>query len=180
MALALTGTPGTGKSSVARHLPTAFRPAEVSELARAARAARNLADGAVEVDLGRLRAALAGRSSREPESVWVGHLAHLLPVRDCVVLRCHPLELYRRLERGGRGQRSERRENALCEATDVVLSEAVRLHRRIWEVDTTGRSPAQVARTVARIVRDRTGPGHGSIRWLEDPQVTEWLLAVSR
>ena len=112
--------------------------------------------------------------------VWVGHLAHLLPVRDVVVLRCHPVELLARLRAAHRGSERERREHTLAEATDVILLEATRLRRRIWEVDTTGRPVAEVAREVDRIVRDRTAPRHGHIDWLADPVVTDYLLPALR
>jgi adenylate kinase len=110
----------------------------------------------------------------------VGHLSHLLPIRDAVVLRCHPVELLARLRTARRGSASDRRENVVAETTDVVLLEALRRRRRVWEVDTTGRSVADVAREVDAIVRDRAGPHHGSVDWLADPLVTDYLLPALR
>ena len=68
----------------------------------------------------------------------------------------------------------------VAETTDVVLLEALRRRRRVWEVDTTGRSVADVAREVDAIVRDRAGPHHGSVDWLADPLVTDYLLPALR
>jgi adenylate kinase len=101
-------------------------------------------------------------------------------VRDVVVLRCHPVELLARLRTARRGTAADRTENVLAEATDVVLQEALRMRRRVWEVDTTGRSVAEVAREVDRIVRDRRGPRHGDVDWLADPLVTDYLLPALR
>jgi len=112
--------------------------------------------------------------------VLVGHLSHLLPVRDALVLRCHPVELLARLRKARRGSASDRRENVLAEATDVVLQEALGRRRRVWELDTTGRSVADVAREVDRILRDRDGPHHGAVDWLADPLVTDYLLPALR
>lgn len=174
-AVALTGTPGTGKSAVAAALGRRWRSVEVAELARRHHAARGR-PGHVEVDLARLRRRLRASSALADVDVVVGHLAHLLPIRDVVVLRCHPLELEDRLLRAHRGPAADRRENALAEATDVVLFETVRPGRRIWEVDTTGRSVASVAREVGRRLRSRGRSSYGNVDWLSDPNVTAHLL----
>jgi adenylate kinase len=173
--VALTGTPGTGKSATAAALGPRWRSVEVADLARrlgVSRATR----GGVEVDLERLRRKLLPASAHAEADVLVGHLAHLLPVRDVILLRCHPSELDRRLRHDRRGTASERRENVLAEATDVVLFECVAPHRRIWEVDTTGRSIPSVAREVRERLRTRGPSDYGRIDWLADPTVTAHLL----
>jgi len=174
-AVALTGTPGVGKSAVGRALRGEWSVVEVADLARATGTARRL-DRGTEVDLPRL--VVAVRSSRVLDSVdvIVGHLAHLLPVREAIVLRCHPLELRRRLDRARRGRRPERAENVVCEALDLVLLEASSAGRRIYEVDTTGRSVASVAREVDRWLRRRAPLRSGTVDWLADPRVTAHLL----
>lgn len=178
LAVALTGTPGTGKSSVARLLRSRIRAVEVRDLARGAGAAHGVGRS-VEVDLVRLRSWLRRHPPVSP-IVYVGHLSHLLPVRDVVLLRCHPEELARRLRSAHRGTPADRLENATAEATDVILLEAVRRHRRVWEVDTTGRSPTSVAREVRALVARRPEGRYGLVRWLEDPRVTEHLLRPPR
>ncbi|HYB79096.1 MAG TPA: AAA family ATPase [Thermoplasmata archaeon] len=172
--VALTGVPGTGKSSAAARLAPGLRSVEVGDLALAWRLARRSSSGAVSVDLGRLRQ----RFRRAPPDVdlVVGHLAHLLPLRDVVVLRCHPEVLLRRLRGARRGSRTDRQENYVAEALDLVLAEAIRPGRRVWEVDTTHRSPAEVGRIVRRFVRTRPPSRYGGVDWLADPRVTEHLL----
>ncbi len=173
--VALTGTPGTGKSTVARSLRDRHRAIEVSELALAVGAGRRRGRS-VEVDLDRLDARWADFLADSPVDLVVGHLSHLLPVREIVVLRCHPLELERRLRRARRGTAIDRRENVVAEATDVVLLEAVRPGRRVWEIDTTGLSVDAVARAVHRRFRGRGPSDFGAIDWLADPAVTAHLL----
>ena len=172
--IALTGVPGTGKSAAAAELAPVVRSVEVGELARGWGVARRSPGGALTVDLGRLRQ----RFRRRPPEVElvVGHLAHLLPVRDVVVLRCHPDVLLGRLERARRGSRPDRQENYVAEALDLVLAEAVQPGRRVWEVDTTDRSPPAVARIVRRLLRVRPPSRYGTVDWLADPRVTEHLL----
>ena len=177
-AVALTGTPGTGKSTVAERLGPSWRTLEVGELAhRLGTGHRRGRDWVVDL----AATARAWRALRVPPAeVVVGHLAHLLPVRDVIVLRCHPRELAQRLARSRPGAEADLRANLVAEATDAILVEAVDLRRRVWEVDTTGRSPTSVAREVARRLRSRGSPSYGRVDWLADAWVGEHLLDWSR
>jgi adenylate kinase len=172
--IALTGTPGTGKSSVARHLGS-LRAVEVADLARDWGMARSISGG-VEVDLPRLVRRAADPAALAGIDVVVGHLAHLLPLRDVVVLRCHPLELDRRLGAARHGDPGTRVQNVTAEATDVIRWEAVGPGRRIQQVDTTRRPIASVAREVVRFARSRRVGVPLRIDWLADPSVTDYLL----
>lgn len=172
--IALTGTPGTGKTSVARRLGQ-LRTLEVAELARAWGLSRTVT-GSVEVDLPRLVRCAQRPGALEGVDVVVGHLSHFLPLRDVVVLRCHPLELDRRLRRRPRGGGRARAENVASEATDVIRWEAVGRGRRVLQIDTTGRSVNSVALDVVRFERSRRPGGAPRIDWLADPRVTDYLL----
>ncbi|HYA10568.1 MAG TPA: AAA family ATPase [Thermoplasmata archaeon] len=173
--VALTGTPGVGKSAVAGRLARRWRVVEVAELARRYGAARGTGRS-VEVDLARLRKALRSRAARDGVDVIVGHLAHLLPVRAAIVLRCHPRELARRLARARRGSATDRRANFVSEALDLVLAEAAGAGLPVFEVDTTGRSVGAVAREVGLHLRRGGPPRHGVVDWLADRSVTAHLL----
>lgn len=174
---ALTGTPGTGKTTVARLLPRTWQTVEVADLARRMGTGRSNARGVV-VDLeATSRVWRAGKAPRA--DVVVGHLSHLLPIRDVVVLRCHPRELARRLSRSRPSTEAERHGNLVAESTDSILLEALRLRRRVWEVDTTGRSPSSVAREVSRRIHRRGPPSYGRVDWLADGWVGEHLLEWS-
>ncbi len=177
--LALTGTPGTGKSTVARALTPLGPVLEVSELAALTLSGRETQTGVVEVDLPRV--ALAFRSLRRTArgGVVVGHLAHLLPMRDIVVLRCHPLVLARRLRKAGRSRAVQLR-NAAVEATDLILIESRSPGHRVWEVDTTGRTPRSVAQEILGLARSRPPARYGRVNWLADPRVPAELLHSTR
>jgi broad-specificity NMP kinase len=93
-----------------------------------------------------------------------------------VVLRCHPLELERRLEGSRRSRSTERVDNVVAEATDLVFAEAVGRARRVRQVDTTDRAVASVASEVEEFVRSRVPGRRRVVDWLADPRVTEYLL----
>ena len=172
--IALTGTPGTGKSSASRLLPY-DEPIEVRDLALRLGAGKRTGRHHVEVDLTRLISSFRRHRSAHPAGLVVGHLAHLLPVQYTIVLRCHPLELRARLRRARRPARAIR-ENLLAEALDVVLVEALGRGTPVYEIDTTRRRPSEVARLVGRVIVRRPAARYGEVRWLADPRVTEQLL----
>jgi adenylate kinase len=173
--VALTGTAGVGKSSVARRLSRRWAVVEVAELARRLGCARRRTSG-LEVDLPRLRRAVARLPPEATPQLLVGHLAHLLPVREAIVLRCRPRELRRRLDRSRRGRPTDRTANVVSEAVDLVLVEALELGLRVYEVDTTGRTVGSVAREVADRLRRGGRPRHGTVDWLSDRRLTAHLL----
>jgi adenylate kinase len=172
--VALTGTPGTGKSSIARCLPRGWSAIEVAELGHDLDCARPVRGRGSEIDLACMRRRWPDPG--RPRRCVVGHLAHLLPVQDVVVLRCRPDVLARRLARARRGSARSRYENATSEAIDLIAAEALGLGHRIWEVDTTEATPGEVARHVEHLV-ERTRPSSRSgLDWLADPRVTDYLL----
>ncbi len=176
--VALTGTPGTGKSSVAAHLPD-VRSIEVGALAADWGMARGPAAHRM-VDLPAMIARARRPDAFGDVELVVGHLAHLLPLRRAVVLRCRPDVLADRLRRAHRGTAVDRKANEVAEAVDTVALEAYGPGRRVAQIDTTGRTIPAVAREVrARLVRWRSTPPT-RFRWLADPRVTDHLLGPPR
>lgn len=173
--VALTGSPGTGKSAAARALGDSWKVREIGELGRALGVAKGRGR-AVEVDLPRLARRLTGGAEPVEVDLLVGHLAHLLPCRAAIVLRCHPSTLLARLRKARRGNPSDRAANVVAEATDLVLVEALELGRPVVEIDTTRLSPRAIARRIERILEGRVEPSYGRVRWLEDRKVTDDLL----
>lgn len=173
--MALTGTPGTGKSSVGRRISVRFPVVEVGDLALAQGFGKRTRSG-IQVDLPALARWMRRKRPDAGDLVVVGHLSHLLPISDVVVLRCRPDLLVRRLRMAHRGTAQDRRENYLAEALDIVVAEAVGLGRRVWEVDTTGRSAASVAKEVEELIVRRPGPRFGAVDWLSHPRIAAHLL----
>ncbi|NHN58976.1 adenylate kinase family protein [Halorussus rarus] len=190
MRVAVTGTPGTGKTSAVEVLAAdkefADFDLEVVHLNDLIREEglwdeRDEERDSLVADLDAVADRLANRNDVLVES----HLAHHLDADRVVVLRCHPEELERRLtERGESESKAEEnaesaklpralarkaRENAESEALDVVLSEAVSEHgvESVYEVETTDRDPEAVAAEIAAVVAGDREPSAGTVDYLE-------------
>jgi|TARA_B100000959_G_scaffold26564_1_gene25689 adenylate kinase len=101
--IALTGTPGTGKSTCARLLsPSGYSVISIEELASSAGALDEIdkTDDARPVDIELLLKYLeeSWKSSPQEPVIIDGHLSHHLPTDAVVVLRCEPETLRTRLE----------------------------------------------------------------------------------
>lgn len=172
MHVALTGTPGTGKSSVGSALERrGYLVIDLDEAARreGAIVGRDEARQTDEVDVDALRRVL-----RIPAKVAFlkGHYSHRMDVNLAIVLRCRPSVLRGRLE--ARGWPEEKvRENVEAEAIDVILQEASSRLPFVFEIDTTAATAAQTAERVLAILQGK-GEGHepGSIDWSDE--VLSW------
>ena len=145
--LALTGTPGTGKTTLAQMLE---RPRlQLSDYYEACSDSRD-EGGEWLVDLERLAQAVA--RDAVPEAIIEGHLAHRLGLCETVVvLRCHPDELRERL--GARGYAEAKlRENLEAEALGIITAEALETGTKVHELDTTGQLPAASVAALAAIL----------------------------
>lgn len=172
MLIAVTGTPGSGKSSVCAALERrGYAVVDVDEVARRENlvVGRDDVRGSDEVDVEALRERL-----RVPAKIAFlkGHYSHLLGVNLAVVLRCRPSVLRRRLEARGWPE-AKVRENVEAEAIDVVLQEATERLDDVYEVDTTDLAPDAAAAQVLEILRGRTrGHEPGTVDWTEE--VLSW------
>ena len=162
MQIALTGTPGTGKTTVAKLLP--YKVIDINALVKGG---LNLGidpeRGCLEADMDALAGQLEEMDTEEI-SILEGHFAHHF-VNWAIVLRLAPTSLRSRLE--ARGYSMEKtRENLEAEALDVILVEAVDFCSRVDEIDTTGLSPPEVAELVTRIIKGELVQPPGQVDWL--------------
>ena len=100
--LALTGAPGTGKTTVCSLLSEAgIGVVSVETLAEMFDCIGDTdpSDGARPIDLDVLRSILDDKWSVSPEETTLidGHISHLLPVDCAIILRCKPADLQVRL-----------------------------------------------------------------------------------
>lgn len=172
MLVAVTGTPGAGKTSACDVLARrGYAVVDLDEVARRGGfiVGRDEARQTDEVDVDALRQNLR-------VSAKIGflrsHYSHLMDVNLVVVLRCRPSVLRLRLEARG-WPAAKVRENLEAEAIDLITQEAVERLPLVYEVDTTANSPEETAEAILCILQGRT-KGHepGSVDW--SAEVLSW------
>jgi len=162
MQIALTGTPGTGKTTVAALLP--YRVVDINALVKAGmNFGIDPERGCLDADMDALAKHLAKLDS-DDTTILEGHFSHHFADWS-IVLRLSPSVLGPRLEARGYSVQ-KKRENLEAEALDVILVEAVELCGRVDEIDTTEKSPQEVAELVARIIQGKLNLAPGQADWL--------------
>ncbi len=179
--VALTGTPGTGKSSLAKAAEASgWRIVELAELARRSGAVVGRDEGRAvdEVDVALLRDAVAADLEAvgpEERVLLVGHLSHLMPCDVTVVLRCSPAVLRERLAARDYPP-GKVRENVEAEAVDVVLIEALETAppHGVYEIDTSKEPVKESLSSLLAVVEgDAKALKAGSIDW--SAEVMDWF-----
>ena len=173
--IAVTGTPGTGKTVIARSLSRELGAnlMDVNALIRK-KQLRYTVDRVRNtkiVDINDLQKAVSN-NLKEGVNIIDSHLSHLLKSHFIVVLRCNPAELVKRLKKKN-WKEAKIRENVEAELIGVISAEACR-KQHVIEIDTTNRKPSTV---VAEIIKKLgTEPAKRQINWLK-PDV---LLKINK
>lgn len=178
--IAVTGTPGTGKTTATAELQQERDDVDVVHLNDVVQSESLHQDvdetrESVVVDVDALAdwvdEYVAATDARTV--VLDSHLAHHLDANRVAVLRCRPDVLERRLRDRGEPD-AKATENAESEALDVVLSEAVEYHGTdaVYEIPTTNADPGTVASEIATVVADDCEPSAGTVDYIEYLQDT--------
>jgi adenylate kinase len=160
MWVALTGTPGTGKTTVATLLR--YKGYSVVDLNRLAIREGFVAGVDIKrhcklIDIKKINVFIRKNFNRTDFVFFEGHTTHLLKAVDkIIILRCHPKELYTHLLKKKWGLKKIQ-ENIEAELLDIILCEAVEVHprRNIFEINTTGETPANVTESILEIVQKK-------------------------
>lgn len=172
MRVAVTGTPGTGKTTAVDRLrdSEAFDGSldivHLNEVIREEDLTTGYDDEreSAIADFDAIGDWLAGRE----DVLFESHLAHHFDADRVVVCRCHPDEIEQRLDKRGEGANSVA-ENAESEALDVVLGEAVEEHGldSVYEIETTDRAPEVVGDEIATVISGDREPSAGTVSYVE-------------
>ncbi|QKG94003.1 AAA family ATPase [Halorubrum salinarum] len=164
--VAVTGTPGTGKSTATALLADEYDVIHLNERIKSDD------DLWTERDADRDTLVADLDAVREHLGDWSGvldsHLAHRFDADRVVVLRCHPEAVESRLVERGESPETAA-ENAESEALDVILSEAVAEHgaENVYEVDATDRDPEAVADAIRAAVEGEREPSAGTVDFID-------------
>lgn len=166
MIIAITGTPGVGKTTVSKLLAERLGYEYV-----------NLRDYALENCIGEMKGdelevevdELAYNFERDfkgKDVVVDGHLSHFLPADIVIVLRAHPKLIGERLTERGYS-REKIGENVEAELVDVILVEALEENENVIEVDTTGKTPEEVVDEILGLIEKGVKKRVGLVDWSE-------------
>ncbi len=163
MIIGITGTPGTGKTSVCGSGEVACLDLNSVVKTEGLYTGMDPERGSLIADLDRLGDYVRQKEAAAGDRALVieGHLAHLLVPDVAIVLRAHPSVLAARLARKGFSARKIQ-ENLEAEVLDLIVAEAVELCETVYEVDTSDKRVEEVTSVVGAIIAAETGEDAGS------------------
>ncbi|KAF5071958.1 AAA domain protein [anaerobic digester metagenome] len=184
MIILITGTPGTGKSTVSKILHEKLLSKSfqsilipVNDLIYEKHLYNGVDDekGYKVVDIDDLCNELGQllEDSQDPldSRVWIveGHLSHYFQDADfVVVLRAKPQILRERLKTRN-WKDSKIKENSDAEALAVCTCEAYQIHgERVNEIDTTNISPEETAEIIIEVMNDKKHFPAGTVDFIQD------------
>jgi len=160
MIIAITGTPGTGKTSISKLLEKkGFTVVDLNKIA----VEKNFVLGYDKnrdskiVDVVKLDRYVKKNYSKKDLIFVEGHLSHLLKCVDkVIVLRMHPSQLSKNLEKKG-WKKNKIKENLEVELLDVILCEAVNIHSQnnVFEINATDESLDDLVEIIVKIIEKR-------------------------
>jgi len=122
------------------------------------------------------------RRTRSKVIILDGSYSHLVPIRKgvlaVIVLRCNPGILASRL-RGRRWGGGKIRENVQSEILDVCKSEALRMHKIVREIDTTGMNAKLVCKSIIALYEEgfpRTPTTDWLTKLVHDRRLLRWMV----
>jgi len=162
MKIGVTGTPGTGKSTVSKNLDGKI--VDLRDYMEENSLGEVNENGEIEVEIEELRE----NPPKEPgdrDLIVEGHMAQYLDLDYFVVLRTRPDVLRERLqERDYSEEKVE--ENVEAEKLDVILSQAVQTGEKVFEIETTDRTVEETVEEVRSAIENRK-ESYGNVDWSE-------------
>jgi len=170
----VSGTPGTGKTTIAKKLATDLQGGYLSPFQLTKSGELSLGFDRKRqtevIDVGKMRARLDDLlGERSGITIVDTHVADIVPkvlVSSVIVLRCHPRVLELRLrKKGWRAQKVK--ENVMAEILDSCYIEALNYYgvRKVVQLDTSKVSVRKCVDLAKRILLKQRS-GHRTINWI--------------
>ena len=175
MLVAISGTPGVGKTSVSAELRSrGFKVVDANEHLRAHGLLGEKDDlrDTYNVDMEAFNDSLE-EFRRDPGVVFIdSHLSHQCDCSRIIVLRCHPDVLAQRLRARGYSE-AKVTENVQAEVLDVILCEATDSDIPVNEIDCTAMPVPEVANLISQAVDGEDVCQPGNVDWSQ--VMEEWF-----
>jgi adenylate kinase len=159
MIIAISGTPGTGKTAVANvlakelganliSLTSLLKKGKIHSAADKSRKTR-------VVSAADVKSAAKKYAKKGEINIVDGHMSHFADADIVVVLRCRPDILKKRMAKRGWPEKKIR-ENIQAEILDAITIEAVEAHGRkgLVEIDTTRCTPEKTAGIIKKVLNN--------------------------
>ncbi|WP_119721279.1 adenylate kinase family protein [Methanococcus maripaludis] len=173
MIIAITGTPGVGKSTVSKILFDKLKSNDVSYIniteivsKEGFYLEKDVEMDSFVVDFDKLTEYI--RSIKTEDLILDGHVSHYLNPDYIVVLRANPLLIKNRLE-SRKYLPKKVMENVEAELLDVCLIESIEKNdeSKIFEIDCSEKNPENIVNEILMFL-DSKNPEYGNVSWLED------------
>ncbi len=174
MIISITGTPGTGKTSVSEKLKKkGYKVVDLNKFCKE----KNFFEGFDQkrdsriINIEKLDDYF---SENQPENdIWIldSHVSHLLKSVDKVfLLRCHPDELENRLKEK-KWKKEKVEENLEAEILDIILCETLDIHNKknVFEIDATKKDISEVSEIIIDKIKN-----HFKIDYIYEPGHIDW------
>ncbi|WP_456472573.1 adenylate kinase family protein [Methanocaldococcus sp.] len=162
MRIAITGTPGVGKTTVSKILGEKlnYKVIDITEVVKKFKLYKEYdkdMDSYV-IDFDKLKDFLKDKDN----VILDGHVSHLLDPDYTIVLRCNPKIIEERLKKRGYSEKKIL-ENVQAEILDVCLCES---KEKVYEINTTGKDPEEIANEIVKAIKEGK-ERKGVVNWLD-------------
>lgn len=184
MLIGLTGTPGTGKTSVSNLLEEeyGYKIIHLNELIREEHLYSEVDTkrNAVIADMDKVTAHVtdltcgpnSNGETNDKITILESHLSHHI-ADTVIVLRASPDELRKRLSKR-KYPPTKIKENVEAEALDVILVESFEWCDQVFEINTTERKIREVAKDIVEIIRALSGHEKKDVLLKFKPGSLDW------
>lgn len=172
MIIAISGTPGTGKTLVAKLLAKEIKAKliSISELAKKGKIPYTIDKKRKSkiIDENDLQKFINTEIDKHKKNVIEGHMSHFLVSDYVFVLRANPRTLETRLK-GRKWSKNKIKENIEAEIIDEITIEAKKMHKNVFEIDTSSISVKETVDGIMKILKKHNHRKHPKfIDWTQD------------
>ncbi|WP_423792161.1 adenylate kinase family protein [Methanocaldococcus indicus] len=164
MIIAITGTPGVGKTTISKELAKKLKAKhiDITEVVKKYKLYKEYCEDmdSYLIDFEKLKDFLK-KFKDEDIIILDGHVSHLLDVDYTIVLRCNPLIIKERLEKRNYNKKKVM-ENVQAELLDVCLCES---KGKVYEIDTTNKKVDEIVDEILDAIKHKK-ERKGIVDWL--------------